>query len=129
MLHMMKEYQQHELPFMGVNFGRLGFLMNDITDYTALPHDMEAFDFVTEQLPHVTAIDGAGKEYTTHMVNDLVIGKGVLDYLYCTVQTSDKTYHIQGTALIVATAIGSTAYWLSNGGPIIPLSSNLRGIM
>lgn len=129
MLHMLKEYQHYELPFVGVNFGRLGFLMNDITDYTALPKDMDQLDFVTEQLPHVTAIDAAGKEYATSMVNDLVIGKGVLDYLYCTVQTSEKTYHIQGTALILSTAIGSTAYWLSNGGPIIPLSSNLRGIM
>lgn len=63
------------------------------------------------------------------MVNDLVIGKGILDYFYCTVQTNEQTYHIQGTALILATAIGSTAYWLSNGGPVIPLSSNVRGIM
>ena len=95
MLHMLKEYQHYDLPFVGVNFGRLGFLMNDITDYTALPHDMEELDFVTEQLPHVTTIDGAGKEYTTHMVNDLAIGKGILDYFYCTVQTADQTYHVQ----------------------------------
>ena len=95
MLHMMKEYQQHGLPFVGVNFGRLGFLMNDIADYAALPQDIEEFDFVTEKLPYVTAIDAAGKEYTTHMVNDLAIGKGILDYFYCTVQTAQQTYHIQ----------------------------------
>lgn len=59
MLHMMKEYQKHELPFVGVNFGRLGFLMNDFVDYTILPQSMDELDFVTEQLPHVTVVDAA----------------------------------------------------------------------
>lgn len=59
----------------------------------------------------------------------MVLGKEVLDYFRYTVQIGDQTYHIQGTALILATAIGSTAYWLSNGGPVIPLASQMRGIM
>lgn len=129
MMHILKQYQQYNLPFVGVNFGRLGFLMNSFDDYAALPKNLDELDIVRETLPCVTVIDTDGKEHSTHMVNDLVIGKSVLDYFCYTVQIAEQTEHIQGTALMLSTAIGSTAYWLSNGGPVIPLDSKLWGIM
>lgn len=129
MMHILKEYQEYNLPFVGVNFGRLGFLMNAIDDYSQLPTRLEELDIVIEKLPLVTVVDAEGNSYTTHMVNDLVIGKGVLDYFCYTVSQGKQTWQIQWTALIVSTAIGSTAYWLSNGGPVMPLWSQVRGMM
>lgn len=95
MMHILKEYQEYSLPFVGVNFGRLGFLMNAIADYSQLPTHLEELDIVSEKLPLVTVVDTEGNTYTTHMVNDLVIGKGVLDYFCYTVSQGKQAWQIQ----------------------------------
>lgn len=105
MLHALKQYHHYNIPFVGVNFGRLGFLLNDIIDYETIPKYMKELTIITQQLPHITVIDRSGKEYTTYMVNDVIVGGSVLDYFDYTVSTQSDTYHIQGTALIVSTAI------------------------
>jgi NAD+ kinase len=111
----------YDLPLVGINLGRLGFLV-DIT-----PHQIEdRLDQIVEGAYNADArtlldarLDG-GPE-AGRALNDVVIHKWntvrmiefetYIDGRFVNVQRSD--------GLIVATPTGSTAYALSGGGPLI----------
>lgn len=112
------------IPIIGVNMGRLGFLAGVVID-----------DFETVL---ASIYNGEYKVDTLAMVQVETTGNGGIDIQSCalndiailkrdnasmiTIRTSINgeyivTYHADG--LIVSTPTGSTAYSLSNGGPII----------
>lgn len=129
MLDTIKKYQSYNLPFVGINFWTVGFLMNTITDYDLLPDDITALDIVTENLPHITMTDAQGQTHTCNAINDVIIGKNLIDYFSFHVTTQSRSQTIKGSGLILTTPIGSTAYRLSNGWPIMQLDSNIRWLM
>lgn len=129
MLDSIKKYQSHKLPFIGVNFWTVGFLMNHVTDYSELPLSLDDYTIITENLPHITMHDSEGNTHTTNAINDVIIGKNLIDYFTFHIQTESESYTIKGTGLILSTPIGSTAYRHSNGWPIMELDSNTWWLM
>jgi NAD+ kinase len=129
MLDSIKKYQSYQLPFIGVNFWTLGFLMNTVTNYDDLPTSLDQYTIITENLPHVTMEDTDGNIHTCNAINDIIIGKKLIDYFSFNVQTETESYTIKGTGLILSTPIGSTAYRHSNGGDIMELDSDTRWLM
>jgi NAD+ kinase len=114
----------HQLPILGVNLGKLGFLAdlspNDLL--SVLPHVCQGFYKVAEHLMFECRVMRAGKA-VHHMLglNEVCILVGrpfsILDVnLYVDAELV-TTYSCDG--LIVATPIGSTAHSLSSGGPIL----------
>jgi NAD+ kinase len=114
-----------QVPILGVNLGRLGFL-------TCCPADQLApalmrfarKDYLVESRMALRArvLDAFGKErYTWIALNDVVLHKGgfarVVAIRVCADGETVATYGADG--VVISTPTGSTAYSLSAGGPVV----------
>jgi NAD+ kinase len=119
MLRALKRFLGTGVPVLGVNFGRVGFL-------AGVPQEdlegglVRAFrgDFVTTELPTLT-VELGGQRHPA--VNDVVVASASLGRMV------ELRWAIAGEdlgsvpcdGLICCTPTGSTAYNLSNGGPVL----------
>lgn len=110
----------YDIPVLGINLGRMGFLTEIEPD--ELEADLArlfAGDFWFEDRMTMT-IEGA--EDSFFALNEIVIARRNASTGIFTVETrADGTLldRISGDGLIIASATGSTAYSLSAGGPIV----------
>lgn len=115
---------QRDVPLLGINRGRLGFL----TD--VLPQDMArsldavlAGDCQADRRPLLQArlLSPQGEEVTHYALNDVVFNRLDTGRLLDFETRIDGRYVNShgGDGLVVATSTGSTAYALSCGGPIV----------
>jgi len=115
---------EHEIPLLGINRGRLGFL----TD--VLPQDMVASlravlagecEADRRALLQARLISAAGSEVHGFALNDVVFNRLETGRMVDFETRIDGRYVNShgGDGMVVATATGSTAYALSCGGPIV----------
>lgn len=112
------------IPLVGVNRGRLGFLADVSPDdeFESLDHILAGnYDSEKRMLLRADIISKDGKTDCGSALNDIVIKRHqigrMLDF-----QTSVDGHYVNthgGDGFIVATPTGSTAYALSCGGPIV----------
>ena len=129
MLGVARALKQHDVPLVGINRGRFGFL----TDLRAedMLHAIDrivAGEYHTEQRMLLTAgVRRDGKMmHQSFAMNDVVIKSG-LRLIELEVEIDGKFVHKQrADGLILSTPTGTTAYSLSAGGPI--LHPNLEAI-
>ncbi|MDE2836117.1 MAG: NAD(+)/NADH kinase [Chloroflexota bacterium] len=121
-----------DVPLLGVNLGRLGFLTEiEAADSLELvPEYLEGgFTWVDERRM-VQAVTRASGESSgaAAVLNDVVVGRGRIAHLTqigVSVNGVELTTY-QADAVIVSTATGSTAYALAAGGPILyPASGDM----
>ena len=121
-----------DVPLLGVNLGRLGFLTEiEAADALELvPEYLEGgFTWVDERrmVQAVTQAE-AGSSGPVAVLNDVVVGRGRIAHLTrigVAVNGVELTTY-QADAVIVSTATGSTAYALAAGGPILyPASGDM----
>jgi NAD+ kinase len=124
LLHAARLTAANDVPLLGINLGRLGFLV-DVS-----PDDIEAaldlilvgeFDSDTRAMLHANVIADGVSLGAYSALNDVVIHKWntarmiefetYIDGIFVNAQRSD--------GLIVSTPTGSTAYALSGGGPLL----------
>jgi NAD+ kinase len=119
MLRALTRFLGARVPVIGVNFGRVGFLAS------MHPDELEdglgrafAGDFVVVELPTLEARVGGERRAA---VNDVVVTSGMLGRMVELVWSiGDEDLGRQPCdGLICATPSGSTAYNLSNGGPVL----------
>jgi NAD+ kinase len=111
---------QKNVPVMGVNMGRLGFLTEVPLDEMSLTVD--AFlEGNTEIISSRQMLEADTNGGTFYCLNDLVINKGALArMIQCAIWIDGKEIATsKADGLIISTPTGSTAYSLSAGGPII----------
>ena len=124
MLGIARELARYNIPLVGINQGRLGF----ITD-VALEHYAEALmpilagDYVEE---YRSMLEGdvwrdEEKIYDGLSMNDVVVSRGATaSMVELRVDIGDEfVANMRADGLIVASPTGSTAYALSAGGPIL----------
>ncbi len=113
-----------DIPLIGINQGRLGFL-------TDIPFDRMEGALAAmlagryhEQLRTLLTVsvvrtDGGGDQALA--LNDVVVNRGALgSMIECEVEIDGRyAYRLRADGIIVATPTGSTAYALSAGGPIL----------
>lgn len=124
MLRAARRVAEHDVPLLGVNRGRLGFLTDISPDRMIEALDeILAGNYVAEDrqmLEATVSRDGTAAE-PMYALNDVVLQKGdsgrILEFVTCVDGSYVNTHG--GDGLIVSTATGSTAYALSCGGPII----------
>jgi NAD+ kinase len=121
MLHAAATAVRYDIPILGINIGRLGYLAAVEPDNLGMLKQL-ANDTYTEQsrmMLSVTLRHKDGKEqFLANALNDMVIdGSGHLCDLRLFERDSALDYRANG--LIVATPTGSTAYALSAGGPVM----------
>ena len=113
-----------EVPILGINLGRLGFL-------TACgPDDMEqairrfvAGDYVSDARMALEAVvsNGGEHEASWHALNDVVLrqgGKARVMRLHVEVN-GEEIAQFAADGVVLSTPTGSTAYALSVGGPVV----------
>lgn len=112
------------VPILGINLGRLGFLTEVTRD--ELPEMLEALvqgDYQVSDRMMLDAIIHRGDQEVGYytVLNDVVINKGalarIIDMETCVDGRHLSTYKADG--LIISTPTGSTGYNLAAGGPII----------
>lgn len=111
---------QRNVPVMGVNLGRLGFLTEVPLDEMFLTLDSYLAGNKSIVSPRRLLLSETDKkEY--YCLNDVVINKGALArMIQCKIWINDKEVAVvRSDGLIISTPTGSTAYSLSAGGPII----------
>jgi NAD+ kinase len=124
MLSVARQLAPHDIPLIGVNLGRLGFL-TDIplsqmaTAVTAIVEGRFVEDRRTLIAAEVLR-QGVPRERALGL-NDVVVNRGALGSLIELAVEIDgrSVYAMRADGLIVATPTGSTAYALSAGGPIL----------
>ena len=119
-----------EIPILGVNMGRLGFLADVLPSEieTTLDHVLRGDHIIEDHTDIKLETNGETIECNPFALNDIAVLKrdsasmiSIRAYV-----NGDFLVNYQADGLIIATPTGSTAYSLSNGGPIIvPQSGSL----
>ncbi len=130
LLNAARELGQTEIPFLGINVGRLGFLAGTEKDdvYEAIDKLMSDNYIIEPRMMLSGDVLRDGKIIANGVsLNDIVINRGgglsVLEFNLYVNGLHLNTYKADG--LIVSTPTGSTAYSMSAGGPIVKPSANL----
>lgn len=124
LLNVARRLAEAEVPLVGVNMGRLGFL-TDIPAEHMLPEIEKILGGeyeIEERFMLYTEIMRNGRiVHTANALNDVIIGKGELSRMIEleVYQDGEFVHSMRGDGIIVATPTGSTAYALSAGGPIL----------
>ncbi|MGW8247222.1 MAG: NAD(+) kinase [Acidiferrobacterales bacterium] len=132
LLHVARKMAGHDIPLIGINLGRLGFLTDIPADKMeqALGHILDGeYDLEERAMLSAEVMRGGKIVHTANAFNDVIIGKGELSRLieFETYQDGEFVNSMRADGVIVATPTGSTAYALSAGGPI--LHPNLGAIV
>ena len=119
-----------EIPILGVNMGRLGFLADVLPSEieTTLDHVLRGDHIIEDHTVIKLETNGETVECNPFALNDIAVLKrdsasmiSIRAYV-----NGDFLVNYQADGLIIATPTGSTAYSLSNGGPsIVPQSGSL----
>jgi NAD+ kinase len=124
MLGIARELSRHNLPLVGINQGRLGFI-TDITigEFREALAPMIAGDYEEE---HRAMIEGGvwrdgERIFEGLSLNDVVVSRGATaSMVELAMHIGDEfVANLRADGLIVASPTGSTAYALSAGGPIL----------
>ena len=121
----------HDIPILGVNLGRLGFLTaTTITEFDAALADVVAgrFELEVRAMLDARVIRDRNEFARGLALNDVVVarGKPVRSIRVAVKVDGEPLIVYWADGLIVATATGSTAYGFSVGGPLIlPASSTI----
>jgi NAD+ kinase len=124
LLHAARTFAPYDMPLLGINLGRLGFLA-DISPAELERHlaPILAGDFSEEPRFLLQAEAWRGEEQLaeTHAFNDVVLHRWSTPSMFAFHTWIDGRFVSDQRAdgLIVSTPTGSTAYGLSVGGPIL----------
>ena len=124
MLGIARELARHNLPLVGINQGRLGFITDiPIDQYRQALAPMIAGDYEEEQR---TMLEGevwrdGERIFEGLSLNDVVVSRGASASMVELRVDVDGEFvaNMRADGLIVGTPTGSTAYALSAGGPIL----------
>lgn len=113
---------EYDLPLLGVNMGRLGFMA------TLEPHEVEQIPSLLENhtISRRVLLDcevqrGSGGIFSELVINDVVLSRSSQSKLPEFVVSCGGTEvsRVRADGVILSTPTGSTAYSLSAGGPIL----------
>ncbi len=119
-----------DVPILGINTGRLGFLTEfDASDsrIAELPDALERGLTIEERVALQAEYDGT----TYFALNDAVVRKGSASRMvpFGLNLGGEEAAHIPADGICVCTPTGSTAYFLSAGGSIISPNVEALGIV
>jgi nicotinate (nicotinamide) nucleotide adenylyltransferase len=122
MLHAIRRHWRLRAPFLGLNAGHLGFLMNE-----RLPAELDGLDLVSYTLPmlRVDAESPDGRTTRGLAYSDAWLERdgGQAAWLRLDVDGQTRVARVVGDGMLVATASGSSAYARAMGSVPVPLNS------
>ncbi|MDX1924623.1 MAG: NAD kinase [Rickettsiaceae bacterium] len=126
MLKSLHNLHNLKVPFIGINAGQIGFLMNSSFDISLLSNINE-LPRVRLNALEVRAINQQNQEWTNYAFNEISIYRSTNQAAKLSIEVNSymQMEELISDGLIVSTPAGSSAYNLSAGGRIIPIDSNL----
>jgi NAD+ kinase len=129
MLETLHRYRERGVPFYGMHRGSVGFLMNGYGP-DGLPERLERAGAVAVHPLEMRAVDHAGASHNAIAINEVSLvrqGRQAAK-LKITVDATVRLDELMADGVLVATAVGSTAYNLSAHGPIVPLGAGILAL-
>jgi NAD+ kinase len=119
-----------DVPILGINTGRLGFLTEVETTVEGIERVrgvLRGEFIVDERLALQASVNGGGAHFA---LNDVVVRRGAEARMapFGLSLDGERIAHISSDGIVVATPTGSTAYFLSAGGPIIAPTVDAFGV-
>ncbi len=125
-----------DVPMVGVNMGRLGFMtelqVNDALEKLPAYYNgsirVDCHNMISARVIRSPESELAREEGPFHALNDVVLSRGAVSRVITirTVVDTAEVASVRADGIILATATGSTGYSLAVGGPILdPLSESL----
>lgn len=111
-----------DAPILGVNIGNLGFLSSiEINELEVALENIKNKEYKVEDRMMLECFIEGLEENIFRFLNDVVIARGTLSRIaeYKVYINNDFYTSFKGDGIIVSTPVGSTAYSLSAGGPLI----------
>lgn len=113
-----------KIPVLGINLGRLGFITefnkNEYFDHLT---DILQGEYTVTQKPlfHVAVKREDKIIFSDYFFNDAVVAKNdIARMTYLRVElASEHIYNLAGDGIIISSPMGSTAYSMAAGGPIV----------
>lgn len=134
MLNIARMLVSYDVPLIGINLGRLGFLTDlSLDTMVETLGEMLAGRYTAERrmLLYAEIIRDGVNVFSSLAFNDVVIYRGVSSGMIEFEVRVNQEYvnTLRADGLIVATPTGSTAYALSSGGPILHPSLDLIALV
>lgn len=125
MLSAIRAYWKLGKPFLGINFGHVGFLMNDNTPKILAEITEDKFDVVENQMlcARVFQPGGSWNEFAANDFYFRIGTNGMMAKIKVTINKNLRFDPLACDGVIVSTAAGSTAYNASAGGTILPIGT------
>ena len=129
LLKSLHDYKNYKKPFYGINYGSIGFLMNN--------ESIEKLDTIISSAQNIElkplkmiAKNYDNKTYESIAFNEVSIMRQTYQAAKITIKINniERINELICDGILVSTAAGSTAYNLSAHGSIIPLDSNLLAL-
>ncbi len=132
MLSIARDLSAYDVPLIGINFGRLGFITDiALRQMPEVLQQMLAGRFESDRrsLLEGEILHGGELVLRSHALNDVVVSHGVAGGLVeFTIRVDGMNmYNQRADGVILATPTGSTAYAMSANGPI--LHPSLAGLV
>lgn len=124
MLGIGRQLAPHDVPLIGINRGRLGFITDiSLDNYQATLIPMLAGDYEEDlrTLMKARVMRGDESVFDTLAMNDVVVNRGATSGMVELRVTVGAHFvaNQRADGMIIATPTGSTAYALSAGGPLL----------
>ncbi len=119
MLEIARKSSPFKKPILGINLGKLGFLTDvDLVDVKAKVEEVLKGNYYIEERMLLKA---EYEDRTLYALNDIIVHKGLYGRIIQLKVSINSAFFSKFTAdgLIISTPTGSTAYNLSNQGPVI----------
>ena len=134
MLNIARKLAPFNVPLVGINQGRLGFLTDlSIDSMLETLGSMLDGQYFRERrmLLYVEVVSDNVPAYSALALNDVAVNRGVGGNMieFEVHINGEYVYSLRSDGLIVATPTGSTAYALSSGGPILHPSLDLIALV
>jgi NAD+ kinase len=132
MLGIARQLAPYNVPLIGINQGRLGFMTDIPLDaMVGVLNEMLAgrYELLSGSVHRYEPTADETEVFTALALNDIVVSRGAVSGMVeLTVDVDDRfMYSQRSDGLIVSTPTGSTAYALSANGPI--MHPGLRGFL
>ncbi len=134
MLNIARILSSYDVPLIGINQGRLGFLtdLSSDTMFETLTEVLEG-QYTTERRMLLSAEverDGV-KVYSALAFNDVVLYRGMSSRMieFQVAINNEFVNRLRADGIVMTTPTGSTAYALSSGGPILHPSLDLIALV
>ena len=128
MLRCLHDYYHLKKPFYGLNFGRIGFLLNDY--HLNLLHERLAVALTTTLYPLKMSVMCREGNHTAFAINEVSLIRQTRQTAKLQVAINDQVRipELMADGILLSTPAGSTAYNLSIQGPILPIDSALLAL-